>query len=114
MPRKEEEATSFRPMAFLKEKFDLTPVEARIVLRLVAEDTLRLSAAAGGLAYETARTTLKSVFRKTSTCRQAQLVMMIIRAGLPPPARLTTNIRHEPGGATGRGRWAAAAMKVAV
>jgi DNA-binding CsgD family transcriptional regulator len=67
-------------MAFLKDKFGLTPPEARLVLRLVAGDTLKLSAAALDIGYETARTTLKSVFRKTGTCRQAELVIVIIHA----------------------------------
>ena len=72
-------------MAFLKDKFGLTPAQSRLVLRLVAGDTLRFSAAALGIGYETARTTLKSVFRKTGTHRQAELVTMIIHAGLPSP-----------------------------
>ena len=44
--------------AFLKERFGLTPAEARLVLRIVAGDSLRSSAAALGIGYETARTTL--------------------------------------------------------
>ena len=67
-------------MAFLKDKFGLTPAEARLVLRLMAGDSLRLSAAALGIGYETARTTLKTVFRKTGTCRQAELAIVIIGA----------------------------------
>ena len=72
-------------MAFLRDKFGLTPAQSRLVLRLAAGDSLRLSAAALGIGYETARTTLKSVFRKTGTHRQAELVTMIIHAGLPSP-----------------------------
>ncbi len=71
--------------SFLKDKFGLTPAQSRLVLRLVAGDSLRLSAAALGIGYETARTTLKSVFRKTKTHRQAELVTMIIHAGLASP-----------------------------
>jgi DNA-binding CsgD family transcriptional regulator len=67
-------------MAFLKHKFGLTPAEARLVLRLVAGDTLRVSAAALGIGYETTRTTLKSVFHKTRTCRQAELAIVMIHA----------------------------------
>jgi DNA-binding CsgD family transcriptional regulator len=67
-------------MAFLKDKFGLTPAEAHLVLRLVQGDSLRVSAATLGIAYETARTVLKSVFQKTSTCRQAELVIVIIHA----------------------------------
>ena len=72
-------------MAFLKDKFGLTPAEARLVLRLMAGDSLRASAAALGIGYETARTTLKTVFRKTGTCRQAELAIVIIRAMAAPP-----------------------------
>ena len=65
---------------YLKDKFGLTPAEARLVLRLVAGDSLRSSAASLGIGYETARTTLKTVFCKTGTCRQAELAIVIIRA----------------------------------
>ena len=65
---------------YLKDKFGLTPAEARLVLHLMAGDSLRSSAAALGIGYETARTTLKIVFRKTGTCRQAELAIVTIRA----------------------------------
>ena len=67
-------------MAFLKDKFGLTPAESRLVLRLMTGHSLRSSAAALGIGYETARTTLKTVFGKTGTCRQAELAIVIIRA----------------------------------
>ena len=44
------------------------------------ENSLRSSANALSIGYETARTTLKSVFQKTGTCRQAELVIVIIYA----------------------------------
>ena len=66
--------------AFLKCRFDLTPAEARIVLRLVAGDSLRCAANALGITYGTVRTQLKAVFQKTGTCRQAELVIVVIRA----------------------------------
>jgi DNA-binding CsgD family transcriptional regulator len=67
-------------MAFLKDKFDLTPAEVRLVLRLMEGESLRSSAAALGIAYESTRTVLKSVFQKTGTCRQAELIIVIINA----------------------------------
>ena len=67
-------------IALLKDKFGLTPAESRLVLRLMAGDTLRSSAAALGVGYETARTTLKAVFRNTVTCRQTELAIVTIRA----------------------------------
>jgi DNA-binding CsgD family transcriptional regulator len=67
-------------MAFLKNRFGLTPAEVRLVLRLVSGDSLRSAAKALGIQYETVRTHLKSVFQKTGTRRQAELVIVVIRA----------------------------------
>jgi DNA-binding CsgD family transcriptional regulator len=66
--------------AFLKNRFGLTPAEARVVLRLVSGDSLRLAAKALGIKYETVRTHLKSIFQKTGTRRQAELVIVVIRS----------------------------------
>jgi DNA-binding CsgD family transcriptional regulator len=66
--------------AFLKNRFGLTPAEARLVLRLMAGDSLRAAANALGIQYETVRTHLKSIFQKTGTCRQAELVIVVVRA----------------------------------
>jgi DNA-binding CsgD family transcriptional regulator len=66
--------------AFIKNRFGLTPAEARLVLRLVSGDSLRSAAKALGVQYETVRTHLKSIFQKTETRRQAELVILVIRA----------------------------------
>ena len=66
--------------AFLKNRFGFTPAEARLVLRLVSGDSLRSAAKALGIQYETVRTHLKSIFQKTGTRRQAELVILLIRA----------------------------------
>jgi DNA-binding CsgD family transcriptional regulator len=66
--------------AFLKNRFDLTPSEARLVVRLIAGESLRSCAQALGIKYETVRTYLKSVFQKTKTHRQSELVIVVIRA----------------------------------
>jgi DNA-binding CsgD family transcriptional regulator len=71
-------------MACLKQRFGLTPAESRLALRLVTGEPLRSSAAALGVGYETARTTLKAIFSKTGTCRQTELVIVIMLATLPP------------------------------
>mgnify|MGYP003441454685 CR=1 FL=1 len=93
-------------MALLKGKFGLTPAESRLVLRIMAGDSLRLSAAALGIGYETARTTLKTVFRKTGTCRQAELAIVIFVPWQHPPI-LT---QHRPSARRQAARpWAAAA-----
>jgi DNA-binding CsgD family transcriptional regulator len=67
-------------MALLKSRFRLTPAEARLVLRLVTGDSLHSAANALGVKYETVRTHLKTVFQKTGTRRQAELVIVIMRA----------------------------------
>jgi DNA-binding CsgD family transcriptional regulator len=67
-------------VAFLKRRFGLTPAEARLVLRLLTGESLRSCAQALGIQYETVRTLLKSIFQKTGTRRQAELVIVIIRA----------------------------------
>ena len=65
------------PAVFLKERFELTPAEARLVLRLIVGESLRSAAQTLNIGYET---TLKSVFHKTDTCRQAELVIVVINA----------------------------------
>ena len=60
--------------------FGLTPSEARVALHLVTGETLRSAAAELHISYETARTRLKSIFSKTATCRQAELVVVIVAA----------------------------------
>ena len=67
-------------VAFLRNRFDLTPTEARVVLRPVTGDTLQSAANVLGIKYETVRGHLKSVFKKTGVCRQAELVIVVIRA----------------------------------
>jgi DNA-binding CsgD family transcriptional regulator len=67
-------------MALLRNRFRLTPAEARLVLRLVTGDSLQSAAKALGVKYGTVRTHLKTVFQKTGTRRQAELVIVIMRA----------------------------------
>ena len=75
------------PIDLLKRHFGLTPAEARLALHLVAGETLRSAAVKLSISYETARTSLKNIFRKTGTCRQAELVIVILAA----PRRLGLN-----------------------
>jgi DNA-binding CsgD family transcriptional regulator len=60
--------------------FGLTPSEARLALHLITGETLRSAAAELHISYETARTQLKHIFSKTGTCRQAELVAVIVTA----------------------------------
>jgi DNA-binding CsgD family transcriptional regulator len=75
-----DEGSEMPQMEFLKNKFDLTPAEARLVVRLITGESLRPCAKALGIQYETVRSYLKSVFHKTKTRRQAELVLVVIRA----------------------------------
>jgi DNA-binding CsgD family transcriptional regulator len=67
-------------VAFLRNRFDLTPAEARLVIHLVTGTSLKSSAKAVGVSYETVRRQVKSVFRKTGTHRQSELVVTVLRA----------------------------------
>ena len=58
--------------------FGLTPSEGTLALHLVTGETLRSAAAELLISYETARTQLKNIFSKTGTCRQAELVAVMV------------------------------------
>jgi DNA-binding CsgD family transcriptional regulator len=75
-----DEGRGILPANFLEDRFDLTPAEARLVVHLVAGASLRSCTKALGIKYETARSYLKSVFRKTGTHRQAELVLTVFGA----------------------------------
>jgi DNA-binding CsgD family transcriptional regulator len=74
----------------LQRHFGLTPAEARVALHLVAGETLRSAEVKLSITYETARTHLKNIFNKTGTCRQAELLVVILTA-LPACGRLGSN-----------------------
>jgi DNA-binding CsgD family transcriptional regulator len=65
---------------FLEDRFHLTHAEARLVVHLVQGTSLKSSAEALGIRYETVRSYLKSAFLKTGTHRQAELVLRVFRA----------------------------------
>ena len=67
-------------MEVLKDQFGLTTAETRLVLRLVAGESLKSATASLGIGYETARSILKTVFHKTGTCRQTELVILAMHA----------------------------------
>ena len=70
----------------LRSHFGLTPAEARLALHLVTGGTLRSAAVKLGISYETTRSSLKKIFAKTQTCRQAELVIVILTT-LPDSSR---------------------------
>jgi len=57
--------------------FNLTPAEARLASRLSGGDSIEEIAAELHISYETTRKQLKSIFHKTNTNRQAQLVALL-------------------------------------
>jgi DNA-binding CsgD family transcriptional regulator len=65
---------------FLRKTYGLTAAEAHLALRLLVGQSLRNVARVLGITYETARNRLKSIFRKTGTHRQGELVALLTRA----------------------------------
>jgi DNA-binding CsgD family transcriptional regulator/PAS domain-containing protein len=63
--------------AHLRSALGLSAAEARLAAKLAAGDTLKTAAEVLGISRETARVQLKSVFAKTDTYRQAELVALI-------------------------------------
>jgi DNA-binding CsgD family transcriptional regulator len=66
------------PADRLRDLYGLTPSEARLAVRLAAGEDLQTAAAALGIAYATARTRLVTIFRKTDTKRQGELVKLLL------------------------------------
>lgn len=60
--------------------FGLTSAEARLAGRLAAGEDLRSAAAALGITYGTARARLATIFEKTGTRRQSELIRIILTA----------------------------------
>lgn len=61
----------------LKRLFDLTDAEANLATSLVAGDGLESVATDLGISRNTVKSQLQSVFQKTQTQRQAQLVSLL-------------------------------------
>jgi DNA-binding CsgD family transcriptional regulator len=84
-----------RQADFFEDRFHLTHAEARLVVHLVQGTSLKSSAEAIGVKYETVRTSLKSVFQKTGTHRQAELVLKVFHAmGDSNPPAVPDSPRH--------------------
>jgi DNA-binding CsgD family transcriptional regulator len=61
----------------LRGLFDLTPKEAMVAIRLASGQSLKEAAEAANMQFSTARSHLESVFRKTGTNQQSQLVALL-------------------------------------
>jgi DNA-binding CsgD family transcriptional regulator len=70
---------SISPAARLRQVFGLTPAEALLAERLLEGGDLRSVADSIGTSRETVRSQLKSIFAKTDTHRQSELVALIAR-----------------------------------
>jgi len=70
---------NFADPIFVGSMFDLTPAEAKITIALLEGGDLRSIAAAQRISIETVRSQLKSVFAKTNTSRQADLIALLMR-----------------------------------
>jgi DNA-binding CsgD family transcriptional regulator len=60
------------------ELFGLTPAEARLARILAAGDSLKDAAEQLAVAESTVKSQLKSIFAKTDTSRQSQLVRLVL------------------------------------
>ncbi len=58
-------------------EFSLTPAETRLAQCLLKGLSVKEAALDLGVGYETARKTLKSIYQKTGTSRQTQLVLLL-------------------------------------
>lgn len=65
----------------LRQLFDLTAAEARVALALAGGQTIKEAAAASGTTENTIRVQLRSIFAKTGTNRQVELVALLTRLG---------------------------------
>jgi DNA-binding CsgD family transcriptional regulator len=68
------EKRSRPPEAALRKAFQLTAAEARLASHLASGETLEVAAQGLGVARDTTRNQLKSIFAKTGVNRQAELV----------------------------------------
>ena len=68
--------------AVLRQFFGLTGAEAKLAARMAGGSSLEEIASELGITMGTARSQLRSIFAKTHTHRQAELVALLNRAGL--------------------------------
>ncbi|MEP0772968.1 MAG: helix-turn-helix transcriptional regulator [Acidobacteriota bacterium] len=73
------ERTHVTPERMLRDLYDLTPAEARLAMGLAHGRSLTAAAAHVGISRNTAHTQLSSIFAKTGTTTQTELVRLIHR-----------------------------------
>lgn len=72
------------PEAVLRSCFGLTACEARLARHVSSGEALEAAADELAISYETARNHLKSIFAKTDTHRQAELIALLARVASGP------------------------------
>ncbi|AEH87705.1 transcriptional regulator, LuxR family [Mesorhizobium opportunistum WSM2075] len=78
------------PEAVLTTLFDLTPAEARVLLRIGSGLSASKSASSLGIGENTLKTHLNRIFAKTGTRRQADLVKLVSDIGTPLAVQAST------------------------
>ncbi|WP_245419451.1 helix-turn-helix transcriptional regulator [Phyllobacterium salinisoli] len=79
------------PEAVLTTLFDLTPAEARVLLKIGNGAAPSKSASSLGISENTLKTHLSRIFAKTNTSRQADLVKLVSDIGSPlAPSHLSS------------------------
>ncbi|HEV7481251.1 MAG TPA: helix-turn-helix transcriptional regulator, partial [Roseiarcus sp.] len=63
----------------LAKAFGLTPAEARLAVRFLAEESLEAAAVGLGISIDTARNQLKSIYQKTGVRRQGEIIALLSR-----------------------------------
>lgn len=77
-------------------RYALTAVETELVCRLVQGCTLERAAAEQRISIHTARKYLQQIFAKTQTCRQADLMRLLISGSPPPSPTMDPGMRAVP------------------
>jgi DNA-binding CsgD family transcriptional regulator len=56
----------------------LTPAQAALAREMIQADGVAAAAKRLGISYATARSHLAQIFQKTGTCRQAELIRLVL------------------------------------
>jgi DNA-binding CsgD family transcriptional regulator len=91
------------PVAVAQRLYKLTPAETALVLELVNGLSLCEASERRGIRQTTARAQLRSIFAKTGTQKQTELMRMILNSMVPPGDGGQLRTANAPGPAPGQG-----------